>query len=274
MNLWKAIIFLLLEVTAMINLLFADFCRLKKSSAFFLCLLGMAILASAFMVMQATAMDYTVPLSRVVFLPLTFYGVAAAAFVSVFIGADFKDGFIRNKLLFTKNRSELVISHMIVSCAACALIYAVTIFYTWTTASFFFENDVEFDRLFQYFLLGIGMSCSVSCLFTVITVLCADQTHAVIWCMGISFGMLFLSLHTHQLLVQTPYRDGVRNPHYTDGFRRVLYGILHDLNPCGQAAQLTCWNVWNPLRAAFCSLLWVMGAALAGCTFFQKKDIK
>ena len=91
----------------MIRLLSASLYRLKKSAAFWSCLIGMLVIASVFMVMQATSMEYTVPLSRVIFLPLSFYGVAAAAMVSVFTGRDFADGFIRNKLIFSKSRSQV-----------------------------------------------------------------------------------------------------------------------------------------------------------------------
>mgnify|MGYP007102609244 CR=1 FL=1 len=48
------------------------------------------------------------------------------------------------------------------------------------------------------------MSAAIACLFCVITLLCGDQTRAVVWCMGISFGMLFLSLHTNQILGADP----------------------------------------------------------------------
>ena len=58
----------------MIRLLSASLYRLKKSAAFWSCLIGMLVIASVFMVMQATSMEYTVPLSRVIFLPLSFYG--------------------------------------------------------------------------------------------------------------------------------------------------------------------------------------------------------
>ena len=81
----------------MIRLMRADLIRLIKSRAFRLSLAGMMALSAAFMVMQATAMDYSVPLSRVIFLPMSMYGVAAAALVSVFVGTDFSDGFIRMK---------------------------------------------------------------------------------------------------------------------------------------------------------------------------------
>ena len=244
----------------MIRLLSASLYRLKKSAAFWSCLIGMLVIASVFMVMQATSMEYTVPLSRVIFLPLSFYGVAAAAMVSVFTGRDFADGFIRNKLIFSKSRSQVV--------------YSVTVLYTFGTARFFFENNVEPDLFAGYFALGLSMSAAIACLFCVITLLCGDQTRAVVWCMGISFGMLFLSLHTNQILVQTRYKNGALNPHYVEGAKRVLYGILHDLNPCGQAAQLSCWEVWEPMRAVLCNGLWILGTAAAGIVLFQRKDIK
>lgn len=99
----------------MTNMLRADFIRLKKSFAFRVSLIGMLMLASFFMYMQATAMDYTVPLSRVIFLPLSMYGVVMAAFVSIFVGTDFSDGCIRNKLLTADRRSNVVMSQIIVS---------------------------------------------------------------------------------------------------------------------------------------------------------------
>ena len=111
----------------MIRLLSASLYRLKKSAAFWSCLIGMLVIASVFMVMQATSMEYTVPLSRVIFLPLSFYGVAAAAMVSVFTGRDFADGFIRNKLIFSKSRSQVVLSQIVTSCIACGLVYSVTV---------------------------------------------------------------------------------------------------------------------------------------------------
>ena len=258
----------------MIRLLSASLYRLKKSAAFWSCLIGMLVIASVFMVMQATSMEYTVPLSRVIFLPLSFYGVAAAAMVSVFAGRDFADGFIRNKLIFSKSRSQVVLSQLVTSCIACGLVYSVTVLYTFGTARFFFENNVEPDQFAGYFALGLSMSAAAACLFCVITLLCGDQTRAVVWCMGVAFGMLFLSLHTNQILVQTQYKNGALNPHYVEGTKRVLYGILHDLNPCGQAAQLSCWEVLDPMRAALCNGLWILGTAAAGIVLFQRKDIK
>ena len=258
----------------MIRFLRADFRRLAGSRAFILATLGMLLLAAALMAMQATAMDYTVPLSRVVFLPLSFYGVAMAAFVSVFVGADFSDGFIRNKLIAARTRRDVVLSHLLTCGAACAGVYAVTTLFSLAAGRFFFANDVTAGAFAGYALLGLGMSLSVGCLFCVITLLCGDRTRAVIVCMGIAFAMLFLCLRTNQILVQAETRDGLPNPHYVGGIRRAFCGVLHDLNPCGQAAQLSSWKTWNPARMIACDLLWGLGVPALGGMLFDKKDIQ
>lgn len=258
----------------MIKRLRADLMRLKKSFAFRLSLLAMLAAASIFMFMQATSMDYTVPLSRVIFLPMSMYGLAASAFVSTFIGTDFSDGFIRNKLLAANRRSDYVISQIIVSCIACVIIYIVVTMFTFGVGRFFFENDVQGTDFIRLFALGFGMSIVTGCLFSVMTLLCGNKTQAIIWCMGLAFLMLVLAMHTNSVLVQTEYKNGILNPKYIDGFRRTLNSILHDINPYGQASQLSSWAVWHPTRMILLDIPLVCGISALGCLFFQRKDIK
>jgi hypothetical protein len=91
--------------------------------------------------------------------------------------------------------------------------------------------------------------------------------------MGMAFGMLFLALHTNSILVQEEYKDGILNPHYISGIKRVVYEILHDINPCGQAAQLSTWEVLHPWRIALFNVIFVLFLLIAGCNLFERKDI-
>ena len=229
----------------MIRMLRADLKRLWKSAALRLSLIGMLALASAFMAIQATSMDYTVPLSRVIFLPMSMYGVFMGALVSVFVGMDFSDGFIRNKLLAADHRSSLVLAQILVSCIACAIVYAIVTLFTAGVGQFFFENNVDSLTFIRFFFLG----------------------------MGLAFVMLFLAMHTNSILVQPEFKDGVLNPKYVGGIRRFLSGILHDLNPCGQAAQLSTWEVWNPVRIVVLDLTMIAGMSALGCGLFRRKNI-
>ena len=256
------------------SMLKADFMRLLKSIAFRISLITMLLLSAGFMFIQATAMDYTVPLSRVIFLPMSMYGITMAAFVSVFVGTDFSDGFVRNKILAAGNRNSLFFSQIIVSCVACVVVYVVVTTFSAGVGRFFFENNVDSIGFIHFFLWGLGMCLSIGCVFSVITMLCGNKTHAVIVCMGLAFGMLFLCMHTNAVLVQQEYKDGLLNPHYTGGIKRIIYGILHDANPCGQAAQLSAWEVWHPVRGFLINLLMIFIWSALGCSVFRKKDIK
>ena len=258
----------------MIRILRADFIRLRKSFAFWLSLIGMIVLAAGFMFIQATAMDYSVPLNRVIFLPMSMYGIAMAAFVSVFVGTDFSDGFIRNKLLSAKSRSSLVISQVFVSSVGCFVVYVVVTAFSAGVGQFFFENNVVLAVFLKFFVIGAGMSIATGCMFSIITVICGNKIQAVVVCMGLAFMMLFLCLHTNEMLVQTEYKDGVRNSHYVGGIRREICSILHDVNPCGQAAQLSAWEVWHPVRTLIINLVVIAAFSGLGCTLFRRKDVK
>lgn len=256
------------------KLISSNFARLWRDPSIRFFLVGMLLLSSGLMFIQYTAMDYSVPLSRVIFLPLSLYGVAAAAFVSMFVGTDISDGFIRNKLICARSRHVVVCSHIITSCFGCILIYLIVTLFTLAIGAGLFENDVLPLDFFRFLALGVGMSVSYGVIFCVITLLCDNKARAIIICMVLSMLMLFLCLHTNQLLVQTEYKGGVLNPHYVGGFRRTLYGILHDLNPSGQAAQLSAWDYFHPLQGILCNVLWLFGMSVLGCVLFDRKDLK
>lgn len=257
----------------MIRLLYADFFRMLRGKWFWLCLGSMLVMSVAFMIMQFTAMDYTVPLSRVIFLPLSFFGLVTAALVSLFAGQDFRDGFIRNKLIAGRSRHHVFFSSLIVSCIACMTIYLITVLFTVTIGSLYFERDITANLFFQYLFLGIGMCLAYGSIYCTITMLCRNGTTAIVLCMGLAFLLLFLCLHTNQVMVQPEYKDGILNPAYVEGTARSLYAILHDLNPCGQAAQLASMKIFHPTRWLICDLVWILAAA-AGAARFKKTDIK
>ena len=255
------------------KLLSADSFRIVLSKWFWLCLGGMLALAGAFVTMQYSAMDYTVPLSRVIFLPMSFFGMAVAALVSLFVGEDFSDGFIRNKIIAGCSRPAIFASTLIVSCFACLIIYLVTTLLTAAIGCLLFEIDVSVIRFLQYLTLGIGMCLAYSCIYCTITMVCGNKTTATVLCMGLAFFLLVACLHTNQIMVQPEYKDGVPNLAYVDGLVKVIYGVLHDLNPSGQAAQLSAMQVFHPIRCILCDSLWILIAG-AGCGIFQRKNIQ
>ena len=257
----------------MIRLLRADCLRMFRSKWFWLSLESMLTMSVGFIVMQYTAMDYTVPLSRVIFLPLSFYGVVAAALVSLFVGQDFMDGFVRNKVIAGRGRHSIYFSNLMISWMTCIILYLTTTLFTFIIGRNYFEIDVTGNLFLQYLLLGFGTCLSYGSIYCTITMLCRNGITAVVLCMGLSLFMLFACLHTNQIMVQPQYKDGLLNLAYVDGMKKVIYAFLHDFNPSGQAAQLSAMHVFRPIRWLLCDFVWMVAAGL-GSIWFRYADIR
>lgn len=258
----------------MTRLLHADFYRLFRQKTLWLCVLLMMLLAVGFCIMQKTAMDYTVSLDRVIFLPMSLYGVAAAALVSLFTGEDLSSGVIRNKLIAGRTRPSIYLSLLLSSWAACLTVYLLTIAVSLGLGLLLFPVNVTAGQVAFFLLLGTLTCLGFGSLYCAITLLAADRSAAVAVCMGLALVLLFLCLQTNSLLVQTEYRDGLPNPHYVGGLRRTACAVLHDLNPFGQAAQLSAMECLSPPRFAAMAAALIIGSGAAGLAGFCRKDLK
>lgn len=256
------------------RLLAADFYRMYKSRRFWICLASMGIIAVAFIIMQYTAMDYIVAIDRVLFLPMSFYGVCIAALISLFVGTDFSDGFIRNKLIVGRKRNSIYLSNLVVSWTACLIIYIFTIAVTMGIGRHLFENNVTVAGFSHFFLLGMFTCLAFGSIFCMLSMLIGEKSTSVMICMGLAFGMLFLCLRTNQILVQEEYKNGMLNPYYVSGVQRILCELLHDFNPFGQVAQLSSMKYLNPVRWIVADLFWMAVAAGLGRILFKGRDIR
>lgn len=258
----------------MSKLLRADFYRMYYNKRLWLCVSAMIMAAIFFIIMQYSAMDYVVPFSRVIFLPMTFYGIATAALISFFVGDDFSDGVIRNKIVAGRSRSSIYLSNLICACSACVLVYMLTVGVTIAIGINLFENDVTLADFLKFFMLGLFSSLAFGSIFAMISMLNCNKVTSVMICMGLSFGMLFLCLHTNQILMQQQYKNGVLNPHFVDGIKRMVYEILQDINPFGQVAQLSSMTCLSAIRWIGLDVFWMIVAVGFGNLLFVRKDIR
>lgn len=237
----------------------ADFYRMYRDRRFWLFASSMLAVSAVFIAMQYTAMDYVVKLDRVLFLPMTFYGILSSALISLFVGEDFSDGMIRNKIIAGRSRSEIYRSGLLVCWTACVMTYILSLAMTLGIGIHLFENNVTTGTLLIYFMLGFMMCLAIGSIFYIVCMLVAEKATGVMLCMGLAFGMLVLCLHTNQVMTHHP---------------NLFYGILHDINPMGQAAQLSSMHYFHILRWVGCDLFWILLAWVVGAGLFARRDIR
>lgn len=255
------------------RLLRADMYRMYHNKKIWIAALAMLAVAGMMIMMQYTAMDYEVPLSRVIFLPMTFYGLVSAAFVGFFVGEDFSEGTVRNKIVAGNGRNQIFMSQMVCVWSSSLLLYSLTTLLTVSVGLPLFTDDVSGGEIAAFFGLGCLTVLALGSIFCMISTGIGNRSVAVTICMGLAFIMLVLCLHTNQMIVQQPYKDGVLNPHYVDGWKRIAYELLHDINPMGQMAQLSAMNYLSLIRWIVTDVVWTLIGMGFGSIIFIKKDI-
>lgn len=256
------------------KLLRADLYRLYHNKKIWIALLAMLSVAGMMVTMQYTAMDYKVPLSRVIFLPMTFFGLILAALIGFFVGEDFSEGTVRNKIIAGNCRMCIYMSQIICVWSAALILYAITIGLTFCVGLSLFTHDVGTQEIAVCFGLGCLTVIAMGSLFYLLSICIGNRSVAVTVCMGLAFLMLFLCLHTNQILTQQEFKDGVINIYYVSGIKRLCYELLHDINPMGQIAQLSEMKCISVMRWIAVDVVWVLISLGAGMFIFEGKDIR
>lgn len=281
------------------NLLSADFVRLWNNRIFRCCWVGMVLLA-LFLVAEEYSQPYVVLLNQVVFLPLSLYGVVTAAFSAMFLGQEYSDGTIRNKLIAGHSRAHVYLSEFMVTAVGAIVLYLSAIAVTACVGSFLFTATAPPEKFLLSGLLGVFSCLSYVGLYCLISALCGNRSFSVVVCMLLSVALLFVALYVNLQLEQDEYipqlnitgveqpddvsisisgEDAgamvtmVPNPHYLAGVRRQIAQFIQDLNPTGQAAQICSMSYPNPIQMALCGAAVAALTCLRGLFVFRRKDI-
>ncbi|MDE6983433.1 MAG: ABC transporter permease [Lachnospiraceae bacterium] len=281
----------------MSRLLYANFMRLKHDTCFRICLLVMAAIGGytpygTYSTMQKyMAEDYVIPLENAFlpYIPLTV--ILSAAFCSLFIGTEFSDGTIRNKLMVGHLRTRVYLANLIVCFAAACMLslaYIVPNLCMGILLLGFFRCGLEV--IVFYAGCAVVLFAAVTAIYTIIAMLSQNRAVTAVLCtLGIVF-MIFYGAYINARLAEPEVYEGyvyvneeigiyeevesMPNPHYIDGKKRVIYEFLNDFLPGNQTAVL--WQgmaVHLPVMSLYSCII-TIAVTGAGMICFQKEDIK
>jgi len=286
------------------KILRADFSRLKKAKIFWVCIAAMAVYAIVLALCLYNAMKreggaatfdqyFFSAFGMAGYMPIP--GLLMAALCSVFVGTDFSDGTIRNKLISGCSRSGIYLSHFI-TCAAAGICLLAAY---WLPAfalgiPLFGTFQASGPALLQMILGGILATVSYAAVFTMLGILVQNKTAtAIISLIGVVAGMfivLFLISRIRepefidQIIYDVNQLDQIANgeisgltvpnPNYLTPVQRMIAQFIIDLLPTGQSLQIGGMIAPNLWRISFCALGVTAAATVGGILAFRKKDLK
>lgn len=281
------------------KLLRANFTRMKKSRVFWLGMAAMMVFGVVVCLSQYNNKmnGALVTFDSVFSLAYIMSGILLAVFCSLFIGTEYSDGAMRNKLVVGRSRSSIYLANFVVSAVAGLL---MNLIYLAVTCSLgipmfgFFTADLP--KVLILLLAGMLLTVAFAAIFSMLVMLNQSKALSAIVCSIGILAAIFLASFLYSALNEPEFInvyyaesgfsyvitvDGVNlktetapNPRYLTGFHREAFQFLMDFLPSGQMVQMVDMNIPNINLLPIYSMIIIVAANAGGALFFRRKDLK
>ena len=275
----------------MAKLLRANLSRLWKSRIFYIGLAFMLLL-NVFLVLDGWnygRQGYPEPLEDMLFQNCIIIGFVSAVVVGMFLGTEYSDGTIRNKIAVGHTRASIYLANLIVCAAASALLLLISLALGFGLGSFLLDPlGLPMKVLLLYTCIGLLTTVSFASIYTLVAMLSPSKASGAVLCLVLALVLLFATSAVEGALTEPEMVqdfvmsvDGTPNlgephpnPRYVTGTKRAVLEVIYDILPTGQAFQISNNECAHPARLPAFSLLVALVTSAAGALLFRRRDLK
>jgi len=280
----------------MTKLLHAEFSRLIKTKLFWLGLLvmitvplyGVGVRYYDFYIAHEAVWETA---DGLWFVGGMYIAVVVSVFVSLFIGTEFSDGTIRNKLTVGHSRGDIYLSNLI-TCTCVSLFYHIAYIAVLFGAGSLLLKSWETPMKTLAVMTALSMAAVVasSAVFTMLAMLIHNRSAGAVTAMLVAMAMLIGAMTVYSMLNAPEYienafhmnadgeivpSDPIPNPKYLTGVKRDVYRHILNLIPTGQMLRFGSLAysddmLYLPLYAVGVAVV----CTLVGLLVFRRKDIR
>lgn len=215
-----------------------------------------------------------------------------AIFIGEFIGREYSDGTIRNKLVCGHTRISIYLSKLIVCSAACLIFHLLYILVSLLMGSLLIDGTtMTIEQLLLSTLAGSFAMIAITAMLLFISMMIPHKAAGSVCCLLLALLMMFGSLTICERLQCKEYYDAYtytdedtgitisvdrqRNPHYPTGIRRELYEFLNEYLPFSQLYSIVTMESEFDLNGIWIvyDCITILLISSAGVIVFKKKDL-
>ena len=274
------------------RLLRANFARLLKNKLFWILTCAELFLGVLFPILHymdnidensGWNMDSTI------FIYALFVPLMVSLLTALFIGTDYSDGTMRNKLIAGHVRRKIYAANLISNVQASFMLcvaFMLSHVCVGTPLLGWFVSDAH--MLMFYVLVTFTMTAACTAIFTLISMLCSNKAYSVAGCILVIFMLLFVGVRITAALNEpetydaysymsegvTVEEDETPNPNYVSGTKRQVYLFLNEFLPGGQMLRLSSMNAEHLGRYAIYDSIIFIFTTSCGILIFKRKDLK
>lgn len=276
------------------KLLKANFSRLKQETSLWVVAGGTLGIIIAQVIDRAVmnskgAVINPNTLNDVLFELLPAVGIIYALFIAPYLGKEYSDRTIRNKLVVGHKRGNMYLANYIACLAGSLFIYSmffVGCFAVGIPLLGGWQGDI--GTLITYILLGICITAALASIATILCMLCSKRSVSAVVSIIIMFIIMLAASSVYEALSipettneivsytldGVQFGDPVPNPYYIAGFKRTVCEFLMQFLPTGQGILVSNSEITNPVINMIYSIAITVIVNFCGIIAFKKKDLK
>lgn len=267
------------------KLLRANRFRLRRSRAFWLCAAAAFALSALYLLRVDAESSQT--LDQQIMQMFPFLPILHAAFVSLFLGLEYQDGTLRNKLIVGHSRGQVYASCLLTSITGCfgiLLAWALGAVAGIPRLGWF---TAPAGALLLAAALILLLTAAVAAILTLLCMLLANRAVSAVTAIMLSFGLIVLGSVLYNALTEPELLstavmtvngfevgEPMPNPNYISGSLRTAYQFAVDTLPTGQAILLANQELTRPVLSLCASACLLLLTSTAGVLAFRRKDLK
>ena len=208
---------------------------------------------------------------------------------ALFVGSDYSDGTLRNKLITGHRRSSIYLANLITCCCA-GMLLSIAFIVPQGVLGLLLGEQIQSApaKLLMYVALSFALMIAFTALFTLIAMLCQNKSHTTAGCILLTFALLFAGVYISSTLEEPEYLAAYsytensvtveepeqKTPYYITGVKRQVYEFLQDFTPGGQVIQVSEMGVEKPVMLAVYDGLILLLVTGVGLMLFRREDLK
>ena len=259
----------------MLNLLSAGFVRLRKSRLFWLFIIGEAAWGTLVAWLLYRFGNIRENQNICLFMPMIYGCVIEAVFCGFFIGTDYSDGTVRNKISVGCGRADIYLSNLVICCFAGLAVMLMHMAVYSLIALILVGAEVFPQMLLLKLLSAVCTALSGAALFTAVSMLISKIATAVTANIFIALGSILSGMFVYISYREPEFlKNGEANPGYVGGAARVILSYFKAILPTSTALDVMSGHLPSEyLRVILCSLSSAAAFTLIGLFTFRRKNI-
>lgn len=275
----------------MIRLLSAGFKRLFTNKIFWTIIAVMCAL-SVFVNINLygnVKEGYAVDVANCMFVFIYAVPIGIAVLCSSYIGSEFSDGTIRNKIVIGHSRVAIYLTNLaFIFVSSVMFMLAYVLPYSVVGLILFGKSGVGISAIALNFGLSLLTLLAFSSLYSLCTMLLAKKAAAGIVCLLLFMAGFMCAMSINTRLEAPEYYQGYElmddgsvglgepqlNHRYLRGTKRAVYEAANDILPSCQCIQISRYGTPHPSRIVISNLILLAAAAVVGAAAFKRRDLK